>query len=149
MALASSNLRSSSICATRAARPAAAFVRSPVQRAQRLVTRAEQALSAAEVTDDTFDAEVLKSGVPVMVDFWAPWCGPCKMIAPMVDEIARDYAGKAKAVKVNTDASPTIATQYGVRSIPTVMIFKGGNRVETIIGAVPKTTLTQALDKFL
>jgi thioredoxin 1 len=101
------------------------------------------------VTDDTFDAEVLKSGVPVMVDFWAPWCGPCKMIAPMVDEIARDYAGKAKAVKVNTDASPTIATQYGVRSIPTVMIFKGGNRVETIIGAVPKTTLTQALDKFL
>jgi thioredoxin 1 len=101
------------------------------------------------VTDDTFDAEVLKSGVPVMVDFWAPWCGPCKMIAPMVDEIARDYVGKAKAVKVNTDASPTIATQYGVRSIPTVMIFKGGNRVETIIGAVPKTTLTQALDKFL
>lgn len=101
------------------------------------------------MTDASFDAEVLKSGVPVMVDFWAPWCGPCKMIAPMVDEIARDYAGKAKAVKVNTDASPTIASQYGVRSIPTVMIFKGGNRVETIIGAVPKTTLTQALDKFL
>jgi thioredoxin 1 len=113
------------------------------------VTRAEQALAAAEVTDDSFDADVLKSDVPVMVDFWAPWCGPCKMIAPMVDEIARDYVGKAKAVKVNTDASPSIASQYGVRSIPTVMIFKGGNRVETIIGAVPKTTLTQALDKFL
>jgi thioredoxin 1 len=102
-----------------------------------------------QVTDDSFEAEVLKSTVPVMVDFWAPWCGPCKMIAPMVDEIAREYAGKAKAVKINTDASPLTATQYGVRSIPTVMIFKGGNRVETIIGAVPKTTLTQALDKFM
>lgn len=113
------------------------------------MTRAEQAVAAGEVTDDTFDAEVLKSTVPVMVDFWAPWCGPCKMIAPMVDEIAREYAGKAKAVKINTDASPGIASQYGVRSIPTVMIFKGGNRVETIIGAVPKTTLTQALDKFM
>lgn len=139
-----------SVCGSRvASRPAAAFARSPVQRAQRLVTRAESALSAAEVSDGTFDAEVLKSDVPVMVDFWAPWCGPCKMIAPMVDEIARDYAGKAKAVKINTDASPDTATKYGVRSIPTVMIFKGGNRVETIIGAVPKTTLTQALDKFL
>jgi thioredoxin 1 len=113
------------------------------------VARAEQALGAAEVSDETFDADVLKSTVPVLVDFWAPWCGPCKMIAPMVDEIARDYAGKAKAVKINTDASPDIASQYGVRSIPTVMIFKAGSRVETIIGAVPKSTLTAALDKFL
>jgi thioredoxin 1 len=106
-------------------------------------------LDPVQVSDETFDADVLKSTVPVLVDFWAPWCGPCKMIAPMVDEIARDYAGKAKAVKINTDASPDIASQYGVRSIPTVMIFKAGSRVETIIGAVPKSTLTAALDKFL
>lgn len=101
------------------------------------------------MTDVTFKAEVLDSSVPVMVDFWAPWCGPCKMIAPMVDEIAREFSGKAKAVKINTDESPDTASKYGVRSIPTVMIFKGGERKETIIGAVPKTTLVQSLEKFL
>jgi len=144
MALAASSSLRSSVYASRTTRPAAAFT----SRAQRLIARAEVAF-AGEVTDENFDDEVLQSSVPVMVDFWAPWCGPCKMIAPMVDEIAQEYQGKAKAVKINTDASPNTASKYGVRSIPTVMIFKDGNRVETIIGAVPKSTLTGALTKFL
>jgi len=101
------------------------------------------------VTDDNFEAEVLKSDVPVLVDFWAPWCGPCRMIAPLIDELASDYGGKLKAVKLNTDESPGIATEYGIRSIPTVMIFKGGQKLDTVIGAVPKSTLTNTIDKYM
>ena len=93
------------------------------------------------VNDQTFEQDVLKSDVPVLVDFWAPWCGPCRMIAPLIDQLAEEYAGKLKAVKLNTDESPSIATEYGIRSIPTVMIFKDGKKMDTVIGAVPKSCL--------
>jgi len=105
--------------------------------------------SAAQVTDSTFKQEVLESEVPVLVDFWAPWCGPCRMVAPIVDEISAQYEGKVKVVKLNTDENPTVASQYGIRSIPTLMIFKGGQRVDMVVGAVPKTTLATTLEKYL
>jgi thioredoxin 1 len=105
--------------------------------------------AAAQVTDSTFKQEVLDSEVPVLVDFWAPWCGPCRMVAPVVDEIAEQYTGQVKVVKVNTDENPSVASQYGIRSIPTLMIFKGGQRVDMVVGAVPKTTLANTLEKYL
>ena len=105
--------------------------------------------AAAQVTDATFKQEVLDSDVPVLVDFWAPWCGPCRMVAPIVDEISVQYEGQVKVVKVNTDENPTVASQYGIRSIPTLMIFKGGQRVDMVVGAVPKTTLSTTLEKYL
>ncbi|MBW4467481.1 MAG: thioredoxin [Pegethrix bostrychoides GSE-TBD4-15B] len=106
-------------------------------------------MSAAAVTDDTFDQEVLGSSIPVLVDFWAPWCGPCRMVAPVVDEIALQYAEQVKVVKVNTDDNPGIASKYGIRSIPTLMIFKEGQRVDMVVGAVPKTTLATTLEKYI
>lgn len=105
--------------------------------------------AAAHVTDASFEQDVLKSEIPVLVDFWAPWCGPCRMVGPVVDEIAQQYDGKLKVVKVNTDENPTVASQYGIRSIPTLMIFKGGQRVDMVVGAVPKTTLATTLEKYL
>nr|WDA98878.1 thioredoxin [Sciadococcus taiwanensis] len=102
-----------------------------------------------QVTDSSFEQEVLESVQPVLVDFWAPWCGPCRMVAPVVDEIAQEYDEKVKVVKINTDENPTIATEYGIRSIPTLMIFKRGERVDTVIGAVPKSTLASTLEKYL
>lgn len=105
--------------------------------------------SATPVTDSSFQEEVLNSDVPVLVDFWAPWCGPCRMVAPVVDEISQQYEGKIKVVKVNTDENPNVASQYGIRSIPTLMIFKGGQRVDMVVGAVPKTTLANTLEKYL
>jgi thioredoxin 1 len=105
--------------------------------------------AAAAVTDSTFKQEVLDSEIPVLVDFWAPWCGPCRMVAPVVDEIADQYVGQVKVVKVNTDENPSVASQYGIRSIPTLMIFKGGQRVDMVVGAVPKTTLSSTLEKHL
>ncbi|MEW5311122.1 MAG: hypothetical protein WDW38_002862 [Sanguina aurantia] len=104
---------------------------------------------AGPVTDETFAELVLGSNVPVLVDFWAPWCGPCRMIAPIVDELANEYGDKLKCVKLNTDESPNVASEYGIRSIPTVMIFKGGKKMDTIIGAVPKATIAQTIDKYL
>ncbi|HEY9781870.1 MAG TPA: thioredoxin [Leptolyngbyaceae cyanobacterium] len=105
--------------------------------------------SVAQVTDSTFEQEVLNSELPVLIDFWAPWCGPCKMVAPVVEEVATQYDGQVKVVKLDTDQNPQIAKQYSIRSIPTLMIFKGGQLVDTIVGAVPKTTLSTALEKYL
>jgi thioredoxin 1 len=105
--------------------------------------------AAAQVTDATFKQEVLESDLPVLVDFWAPWCGPCRMVAPVVDEISEQYSGQVKVVKVNTDENPSVASQYGIRSIPTLMIFKGGQRVDMVVGAVPKVTLANTLEKYL
>ncbi|HEY9769205.1 MAG: thioredoxin [Cyanobacteria bacterium P01_G01_bin.67] len=105
--------------------------------------------SAAPVTDASFPEQVLESSVPVLVDFWAPWCGPCRMVAPVVDEIAEQYEGQIKVVKLNTDENPQVASQYGIRSIPTLMIFKDGQRVDMVVGAVPKTTLASTLEKYL
>jgi thioredoxin 1 len=105
--------------------------------------------ATAQVTDDSFKNEVLESDVPVLVDFWAPWCGPCRMVAPVVDEIAQQYEGKVKVVKLNTDENPNVASQYGIRSIPTLMIFKDGQRVDMVVGAVPKTTLANTIEKYL
>ena len=105
--------------------------------------------AATEVTDLSFTQEVLESEVPVLVDFWAPWCGPCRMVAPVVEEIAAQYLERLKVVKVNTDENPQIASQYGIRSIPTLMIFKDGQKVDMVVGAVPKTTLANTLEKYL
>ena len=97
--------------------------------------------NAVAVTDESFEQEVLNSPVPVLVDFWAAWCGPCRMIAPTVDQLAAEYAGKLKVVKVDVDANPEISGRLGVLSIPTLMVFKGGQMVERILGAVPKPAL--------
>ena len=101
------------------------------------------------VTDANFKVEVLDSTDLVLVDFWAPGCGPCRMVAPVVAEIAEMFIGKVKVVKLNTDENPIIASQYGIRSIPTLMIFKEGQKVDMVVGAVPRTTLANTLNKLL
>lgn len=99
-----------------------------------------------EFTDGNFEQEVLQSEHPVLVDFWAEWCGPCRMIGPVVEEMAGEYEGKAKIGKVNVDLNPEVSVKYGIRSIPALLIFKDGQVVDQIIGAVPKTHLTKQLD---
>ena len=97
--------------------------------------------------DTTFDQEVLKSDIPVLVDFWAVWCGPCKAIAPTVEELAKQYKGKVKVAKMDVDEHQQVPQQYGIRSIPTLLLFKGGRVVDTIVGAVPKSKLEESLKK--
>ncbi|MEM1110877.1 MAG: thioredoxin TrxA [Pseudomonadota bacterium] len=99
------------------------------------------------VTDATFDEEVLNSEVPVLVDFWAEWCGPCKMIAPVLDEIAGEYGEKLKVAKVDVDANPDIPQKFGIRGIPTLIVFKGGNAEATKVGALSKSQLTEFIQE--
>ncbi len=101
------------------------------------------------VTDDSFDNEVLKSAEPVLVDYWAEWCGPCKMITPILNEIADEYAGKIKVTKLNIDENPQTPPKYGIRGIPTLMLFKNGNVEATKVGALSKSQLTAFLDSNL
>ena len=101
------------------------------------------------ITDSTFDGEVLKADKPVLVDFWADWCGPCKMIAPILDDVSKDYADKLKVAKLNIDENPATPPKYGIRGIPTLMIFKSGNVEATKVGAVSKSQLTAFIDSNL
>ena len=101
------------------------------------------------VTDGNFDAEVLQSQTPVLVDYWAEWCGPCKMIAPILDDVAKDYSGKLKVAKLNIDDNPETPAKYGIRGIPTLMLFKGGNVEATKVGALSKSQLTAFIDSNL
>ncbi len=103
-------------------------------------------MGVPEVNDTNFDSEVLKSSDPVMVDFWAPWCGPCRQIGPVIEQLAGENAGSAKVVKLNVDEAPNSAQSYGVSSIPTIMVFKGGEVVDTFVGVQPKARLQQAIN---
>jgi len=102
-----------------------------------------------EISDQTFDQEVLNAATPVLIDFWAPWCGPCKAIAPVVEEVAGTYAGRLKVVKMNVDDNPQTPSRYGVRGIPNLILFKRGQVADQIVGAVPKAHLVRAIDNAL
>ena len=101
------------------------------------------------INDADFETTVVQSDIPVLVDFWAPWCGPCKMIAPILDKIAPEFAGKAKIVKINVDDNQLVASQFGVRSIPTLLLFKNGQLVATQVGALPKNQLAAFINQHL
>ena len=101
------------------------------------------------LTDDNFNLEVIESGLPVLVDFWATWCGPCRMIAPIVEQLSDEYEGKAKIGKLDVDSAQKIAAEFGVRSIPTLLLFKEGKVADQIIGAVPKQQIAEKLDAII
>jgi len=103
-------------------------------------------MKAIEITDANFEQEVLKSEIPVLIDFWAVWCGPCKMIAPIVEELAAEYDGKVKVGKLDVDNNQQVSVKYGIRSIPTLLIFKDGKIADQIVGAVPKAAIVQKLE---
>jgi thioredoxin 1 len=103
----------------------------------------------SQVTDGTFEAEVLQSDQPVLVDFWAPWCGPCRMVAPVVEELAKDFEGKVKVMKLDVDNNPATAAKYGIFSIPTVLIFKDSKVATQIVGAMPKKHYVEKLNELL
>ncbi|MDH3419327.1 MAG: thioredoxin [Gammaproteobacteria bacterium] len=107
------------------------------------------AIQPVTLTDATFETEVVQSDQPVLVDFWAPWCGPCHTVAPVIEALAEEYDGKAKIAKLNVDDNPQISQRFNVRSIPTLMVFKGGELVETAVGARPKAQLEQLLDQYI
>ncbi len=102
-----------------------------------------------QVSDETFEKEILQSDLPALVDFWASWCGPCRAIAPVVEELSEDYSGKVKVAKLNVDESPKTPGQYGIRAIPTLILFKGGEMVDQITGAVSKAHIEEAMKKVL
>ena len=102
-----------------------------------------------QLTDAVFEQEVVKCAIPVMVDFWAPWCGPCRMIAPLIEELAKEYAGKIKVCKLNTDECPDSASTYRISAIPTILLFKGGKVVHELVGLQPKEELKRRLDSLI
>jgi thioredoxin 1 len=114
-----------------------------------MISKRKTAMKPTTVTDSTFETEVLRSEGPVLVDFWAEWCGPCKMVAPLLEELAADRSGKLTVAKVNVDENPQAPTKYGVRSIPTMILFKNGKVADTKIGAVPKSKLYEWVDSML
>ncbi|HNW49859.1 MAG TPA: thioredoxin [Prolixibacteraceae bacterium] len=102
-----------------------------------------------EVNDANFDEVVLQSGVPALVDFWAEWCGPCRMVSPLIDQLSEEYDGKALLTKMDVDSNPAITSRYGIRNIPTILFFKGGEIADKQVGAVPKTVIAQKIDALL
>jgi thioredoxin 1 len=104
---------------------------------------------ALEVTDASFEKDVLQSNMPVLVDFWAEWCGPCRMVAPLVKEISVEFEGRAKVLKMDVDSNPEVPTKYGIRNIPTILFFKNGQIVDKQVGAVPKNILVSKLEAIL